>query len=62
MNDVSPVRHNDVLWRYQIVIFVKVVNDAASWLVVHYDHHCLGGSLIVNEPRHSNDQRLKIQF
>ena len=29
MNDVNQLHHNDVLWHYQIITFVKVVNDAA---------------------------------
>ena len=29
MNDVNLLRRNNALWLYQIIIFVKVVNDAA---------------------------------
>ena len=28
MDDINLLSHNDPLWRYQIIIFVKVVNDA----------------------------------
>ena len=31
MNDANPLHHNEALWRYQIVIFVKVINDTAPW-------------------------------
>ena len=31
MNDANQLHHNDALWRNQIVIFVKVLNDTASW-------------------------------
>ena len=29
MNDVNPLRHYDASWHYQVIIFVKVVNDVA---------------------------------
>ena len=31
MFEFNPLHPNDMLWHYQIVIFVKVVNDAAPW-------------------------------
>ena len=29
MNDYNQLHHNDGEWRHQIIIFIKVVNDAA---------------------------------
>ena len=38
MNDVNQLHHNDVLWHYQIIIFVKVVNDAAPcWVLPRWE-------------------------
>ena len=31
INNGNQLRHNDDLCRHQIVIFLKVVNDAAPW-------------------------------
>ena len=33
MNDDNTLRHNDGQWHHQIFIFVKVVNDAATWTI-----------------------------
>ena len=45
-DDAKRPRHNDVVWRHQIIIFIQVVTDAYHWFKSPYRNITVPGRVL----------------